>query len=116
MLATLRFSDTWEPTKNMPNTPTRYARVALTTTSATLYTVPAATTAIITEIIINNTTAVDVSPIISLAGVSLLQGETVPANGMLALGMKQILSATETITGVASAAGLNIFISGVNLT
>lgn len=100
----------------MPNTPTRFARAALTTTSATLYTVPAATTSIVTEIIINNTTAADVVPTISLAGVALVSNSPVPANGILVLGMKQILSAAETITGSASAAGLNVFISGVNVT
>lgn len=100
----------------MANTPARYARAALTTTSATLYTVPAATTAIVTEIIINNTTAVDITPTISFAGVSILSGSPVPANGILVVGMKQIMSAAETITGLATAAGLNIFISGVNVT
>lgn len=100
----------------MANTATRMARVALTTTSATLYTVPAATTALVTEIIINNTTAADITPTISLGGLQFLTGTPVPGNGMITIGLKQVLSATETITGLASAAGLNIFISGVQVT
>lgn len=100
----------------MPNTPTRMARVGLTTASAILYTVPAATTALVTEIIINNTTAGDITPTVSLGGLALITGTAVPGNGMITIGLKQVLSATETITGLATAAGLNIFISGVQVT
>jgi hypothetical protein len=39
----------------MPNTPTAFARGAFATSSQTLYTVPASTTAIITSIAITNT-------------------------------------------------------------
>jgi len=100
----------------MPNTATRYARAALTTTSATLYTVPAATTALVTEIVLSNTTAIDINVTITFAGVALLTAAPVPANGILTLGLKQVVSTTEVIAGVASAAGLNVFISGVNVT
>lgn len=100
----------------MANTATRMARGALTTVSATLYTVPAATTALVTEIIINNTTAGDITPTLALGGVDFLTGTPVPGNGMITIGLKQVLSAAETITGLASAAGLNVFISGVQVT
>ena len=100
----------------MPNTATRYARAALTTTSATLYTVPAGATALVTEIILSNTTAIDITATITLSGVALFTAAPVPANGILTLGLKQVVSTTEIIAGFASAAGLNVFISGVNVT
>lgn len=100
----------------MPNTPARYARTALTVSSATLFTVPASTTVIVTEIVINNTTAIDITPTINFGGVAFISNTAVPPMGMLTFGIKQVLSATDTITGLASAAGLNIFISGVTIT
>lgn len=100
----------------MANTATRMARGALTTTSANLYTVPAATTALVTEIIINNTTAGDITPTVRLAGVDFITGTPVPGNGMITIGLKQVLSAGEIISAFATAAGLNIFISGVQVT
>lgn len=100
----------------MPNTPARMARAALTTTSATLFTVPATTTSIVTEIIITNTTALDIPATVTIAGVSLVAATVVPGNGMLTMGLKQVMSTGEIIAGFAGQAGLNIFISGVNVT
>lgn len=100
----------------MANTPVRMARGALGTASAVLFTVPASTTSIVTEIIINNTTNNDVVATVNLAGTSVISTSPIPAQGGLVLGMKQVMSAGETITALAATTGLNIFISGVNVT
>lgn len=91
------------------------AKTGLTTASVVLYTVPTATTGIVTEIILANTTAADIAASINLAGTALLTNAVVPANGVLSMGMKQVLLTTETITGLAVSAGVNAFISGVQV-
>lgn len=100
----------------MANTATRYAKAALTTGSVTLYTVPAATTSIVTEIVLTNTTATDRTVTLTFGGTAILSAIPVPANGIASFGMKQVLLTTEIIAGLADAAGVNIFISGVNVT
>lgn len=100
----------------MANTPARYARTALGTSSATLATIPGSTTAIVTEIILTNTNATVASATITLAGVILLDQIQVPSDGIVSIGMKQVMSATEVIAGFASTTGVNVFISGVNVT
>lgn len=99
----------------MPNTATRYARTAVGTASTTLTTIPAGT-ALVTEIILSNTTAADITVTLSLAGVALMTNVAVPGNGNIVMGLKQVMSATETITAIASAAGVNAFVSGVQVT
>jgi hypothetical protein len=81
-----------------------------------LYTVPAATTAIVTEIVLTNTTNVDLTATITFGGTIFLNEVAIPADGVFQMGLKQVLSATETIVGTASATGVNVFISGVNVT
>ena len=99
----------------MANLAKKLARVALTATSATPYTVPASTTTVVTNIVITNTTAAAVTATVKLATVDIISGATVSANGILALDLKQVLNATETIQAVASATGLNLHISGMEI-
>ena len=99
----------------MPNVAKRLARAALTTSSVTQYTVPAATTAIVTNIVITNTTSAAITATVRFAGTDVISAASVAANGIFALDLKQVLSTTETITALASAAGLNLFISGLEV-
>jgi len=100
----------------MPNTPARLARAALTTVSGTLYTVPAATKTLVTAIAISNTTTGDILATLNLGGVAYLSGAIILGRGITTIENPQVLTTGETITGLASIAGLNIFISGVEVT
>ncbi len=99
----------------MPNIVKKLARQALATSEGTLYTTPASTNAVVTNIVITNTTAAAISATVKLSSQEVLAGVSVSANGILALDLKQVLDAGELIQGNASAAGLKIHISGMEI-
>lgn len=99
----------------MPTTTKALARGAFSTGSATLYTVPSATTAVISNIIITNTAGSAGTFTLALNGVSLATTVSVAANSITAIDLKQVLAATQTITGLASATTINYHISGVEI-
>lgn len=86
------------------------------TTSATLYTTPAATTTVVTEIVACNTSASAQSVSIFLNGVDILEAAPVAADTTLVVPLKQPLSATQTITGLATATSVRFHIAGVEIT
>ena len=88
---------------------------ATTTTSTTLYTVPASTTAVSTNIVITNTSASSRTFTMSLADVPFATTTLVGANDSLVLDIKQTLSAGQTIKGGASATDVHFHISGVEI-
>ena len=88
---------------------------ATTNTSTTLYTVPSATTAIVTNIVITNTAGTDATFTMSFNDVNLATLVTVGAYDSTVLDIKQVLSATQTIKGGASATSVNFHISGVEI-
>jgi hypothetical protein len=91
------------------------ARTAAATTSTTLYTTPSGSTAVVTNIAIANTTASAVTATVSLNSVALLSSVSVAANTTAFIDLKQVLSATQTITGQASTTAVNFHISGVEI-
>jgi hypothetical protein len=95
------------------NTPKALARGAFATSSATLYTVPALTTAIITNIVVTNSAASSATFTLVLDGVDLFKTTTIAANSSVVMDMKQVLTTTKLITGLASAVTVNYHISGV---
>ena len=88
---------------------------ASTTTNTTLYTVPAATTAVITNIVVTNTISTAGTYTLALDGVSIATTVTIAAFDSVVIDMKQVLAATKTITGGASATTINFHISGVEI-
>ena len=88
------------------------ATVTLTTT---LYTVPAATTAIVANIVVTNTAATSATFDLSLDGVKLAAGVTIAANSFVVIDVKQTLATTKIIAGGASAVTVNFHISGVEI-
>jgi len=90
-------------------------RGAFATSSATLYTVPSATTAVVTNIVITNTASSAGTFTLALNGVSLATTVAVGGNSIIALDIKQVISAAQTITGLASATSINYHISGVEI-
>ena len=97
----------------MPNTPTAFARGAFATSAATLYTVPASTTMIITSIAITNTAASAATFTLTLDGVALFTTTAIAANSTVIMDMKQVVTTTKVISGFASAVTVNYHISGV---
>jgi hypothetical protein len=90
-------------------------RTAAATTSTTLYTVPAGSTAVVTNIAVTNTAATSATFTIALNGVALHTSAALAANTTAYIDLKQVLTATQTITGLASATSVNFHISGVEI-
>lgn len=88
---------------------------ATTTTSTTLYTVPSATTTIVTSIVVTNTASSSGTFTLGLGGTNLATTVTVAPLDSLVIDLKQNLTATQTITGGASATSINFHISGVEI-
>lgn len=99
----------------MTTTSKALARAAAATTSATLYTVPASTTTVVTDILVVNTAASGATFTLALDGVSIATAVPIAANDSISISLKQVLAATKTITGLASATTVNFHISGVEL-
>lgn len=90
-------------------------RGAAATSSTTLYTVPASTTTVITDIVVANTSATSGTFTISLNGTVFANTVTVGGNDSTIIQVKQPLTATQTITGLASATSINFHIGGVEI-
>jgi hypothetical protein len=90
-------------------------RGAASTSSATLYTTPSATTTVVTDIVITNTAASSGTYELLLNDVVLAKTVTVGANDSTIIQLKQPLTATQTIKGLASATTVNFHISGVEI-
>jgi hypothetical protein len=99
----------------MATTSKALARGAFATSSATLYTVPSATTAIVTNIVVANTAGSAGTFTLSLAGISMATTVAVAANSITTIDLKQVLAATQVIAGQASATTITYHISGVEI-
>jgi len=91
------------------------ARTAAATSSTTLYTVPSATTTVVTNIVICNPTTSGVTASMTLNSVDLLGGVSIAANSTAFFDLKQVLDATEIIAGTASSTSVDFHISGVEI-
>ncbi len=90
-------------------------RGAASTSSTLLYTTPASTTTVVTDIVITNTAASSGTYELLLNDVVLAKTVTVGANDSTIIQLKQPLTATQTIKGLASAVTINFHISGVEI-
>ena len=88
---------------------------ATTTVGTTLYTVPASTTTVVTNIAVTNTAASAGTFTVALAGTALHTTAAIAANSTVYIDLKQVLATTQTITGGASATTINFHISGVEI-
>lgn len=97
------------------------ARVAASTTPATvLYTVPGGTTTVVTNIAVTNTLAGAATFTLAMGPVAspltLHASTTIAANTTVYIDLKQVLNATNVITGSTAAGGSLVFhISGVEV-
>jgi hypothetical protein len=88
---------------------------ATTTTSTLLYTVPSATTAVVTNIAVTNTAGSAYTFTLSLNNIDLHTATTIAANSTVYIDCKQVLATTQTIKGGASNASVMFHISGVEV-
>jgi hypothetical protein len=88
---------------------------ATTTTSTLLYTVPSATTAVVTNIAVTNTAGSAYTFTLSLDNIDLHTATTIAANTTVYIDCKQVLATTKTIKGGASNASVMFHISGVEI-
>jgi hypothetical protein len=91
------------------------ARTAAATSSATLYTVPASTTTVVTNIAVTNTAGSAGTFSLLLDGVALHTTTAIAANTTVYIDLKQVLATTKIIAGFASATSINFHISGVEI-
>jgi hypothetical protein len=90
-------------------------RGAASTGNTTLYTVPSATTAIVTNIVVTNTASSAATFTLKLDGVDIVSAAPLAANSLATFDIKQVLDAAELIEGSASAITVNFHISGVEV-
>lgn len=101
----------------MANTPTAFFRGAATTTvTTTLATVPAATTWIVTDVVVTNTGSAAYTFDLALDGVKVATTVSVAANSINNLSFKQVLTTGKIIAGGASNVAVNFHISGIAIT
>lgn len=90
-------------------------RGAASTSNTTLYTVPSATTAIVTNVVVTNTATSSATFTLNLNGAAIQSASTIAANSSAYFDLKQVLAATQIISGSASATTVNFHISGVEV-
>ena len=91
------------------------ARIAAATSSTTLYTVPSATTAIVTNIVVVNGASTAGTFTLLLNDIELQKDTAIAANSSIYIDLKQVLPTTQTIKGLASATTIDFHISGVEI-
>jgi hypothetical protein len=91
------------------------ARTAAATSSATLYTVPADTTTVISNIVVTNSAATAATFTITVDAVDLFKDAAIAANSTVSFDLKQVLATTKIIAGLASAVTVKFHISGVEI-
>lgn len=97
------------------NTVVLFRGAATTNTATTLYTVPSGRTTIVTNIAINNTASSARTFTLGLGGVNLHNTTTIAPNTTIYIDCKQVMVATNQITGGASAADVAFHISGIEV-
>jgi hypothetical protein len=91
------------------------SRTAAATTSTTLYTVPSATTAVVTNIVVSNAATSSATFTITFDGIEVFKDTTLAANTTAMFDLKQVLATTKVIAGLASATTVKFHISGVEI-
>lgn len=88
---------------------------ATTDTNTVLYTVPSATTAVVTSLVISNSSGTDATFTIAFDDVAFTTTVTVGAFDSTVFDIKQVLDAATTIKGGASVTDVTFHISGVEI-
>lgn len=99
----------------MATTSKQFFRGAASLTETTLYSVPSSTSAVVTNIVITNTSADAATVTIELDGVPIIVNGEIQGNDAIVWDIKQFLEELAIISGSASSTGVNFHISGVEI-
>lgn len=99
----------------MANTVKKMFRGAASLSNTTLYTVPAATSAVVTNISLVNTAGSAATATLKLDDVDILTTFALAANSITSLDVRHVLETGGTIKGSASAITVNFHISGMEI-
>lgn len=99
----------------MATNTTALFRGAAATGNTTLYTVPSGRTAIVSNIAVTNTSASAQTFTLNINGVAIQSGSTLAANSTAYIDLKQVVPATQIVSGSASATSVNFHISGIEV-
>jgi hypothetical protein len=99
----------------MATTIKAFGRGAFATSSATLYTVPASTTSLVTNIVVTNENAAEQTFTITLDSVSMFYQAVIAANSTAAFDLKQAIATTKIIAGFASSTDVKYHITGAEI-
>lgn len=100
----------------MANNVKKLARGSVALTDTAVYTTPGTGQAVVTNIVLTNTTGTAITATVKLATVDILSGISIAANGVFSFDLRQVLEANNTMSAAASAVGLNIHASGMEIT
>ena len=99
----------------MAVTPTLFYRGSAATTSTTLYTVPSDTTAVLTDIVVSNTSSNQQYVTMTVDGVNILPTVPVSPNTVINLQPKTVIAASDVLAGLATSTDVKFHISGVEI-
>jgi hypothetical protein len=99
----------------MPITQKVFSRRNAPTTQTTLYTVPASTTAVVTNIVVANSGASAETVTVSLDGIPIISGGPINSGDSIVLDIRQVLPSGNTISAVANSTDVKLHISGVEI-
>ena len=99
----------------MANTFKILYRGAASTSSTTLYTVPASTTTLVTSFVIANTASTAATYSITMNSVDVAKDAIVAGNDSLVIEFKQLLDASQILAGEASDTSVNFSVSGLEI-
>ena len=95
--------------------PTLFYRGAAATSSATLYTVPAATTAVLTDIVVSNTSSSQQYVTMTVDGINILPTVPISANTVITIQPKTVVPTGDIVAGFATSADVKLHVSGVEI-
>ena len=99
----------------MTTTIKAFGRGSFATSSATLYTVPASTTSLITSIVVTNENAAAQTFTITFDSVSVFYQAAIAPNTTAVFDLKQALATTKIVAGLASSTDVKYHISGAEI-
>lgn len=99
----------------MAVTHTKFFRGSATTLSSTVYTVPTDMSAIVTNIVISNSSDSSKGATILINDIQLIDGGRVNGNDTIIMDIRQVMEATETIKVFADSTDISFHISGVEI-
>lgn len=99
----------------MATTSKQFFRGSASLTETTLYSVPLLASAVVTNLILTNTSADPQTATVELDGVEIVSDIEIPGKSVVTWDMKQVLGELDIITASASSTAIRIHVSGVEI-